>query len=668
MSILLLSMVLQQPPAQGAPSTTSAAPVAKILVTPSQPTVTVGDSVQLTGRAVDVNGTPVEARILYNQGGYSFEGKVDRSGWVKAGAPGTIVATVSAVQPGRPPMVQRVEVKVVAGAPVKVAVTPRIRTLIVGQTFPLSAHGVSKDGDLSLVPPSWKSGNPAIARVSSDGVVTAVGAGRTTLTATVSGVSTSVPVEVLSGGSARGTLTASASRVRQGDVVTLNFAVNAGAAKRTDVSPLYTMSGGNGQIDADGRFVAYSEGTYVVTAVAGPATASTTITVSERDVGQQFELVGKLVRSRFTTEEVWVHPNGKVAYLGSGSGGDVAYVIDISNPANPVVVDSLLSNTRRVNDLMTDAEGKILVHTREGASDRKNGIVIYTLEDPRHPKKVSEFTETVTAGVHSSFVYRDKKTGQLNVYITNDGTGAVHVINLDDPAKPKELAVWSTPRAEAGRSLHDIDVQDGLLYGSFWNDGLVILDVGNGIKGGTPSKPQFVSQYKYDLDKLYKRVELKGGPGFIRGTHTAWRHKNYVFIADEVFGAGFKQGAGGELEQAWGRLQVIDVADIENPKSVAWWEPDYGGVHNVWARGDTLYMGAYNAGFHAIDVSGELRGDLRAQNRSIATFHPSDPKASTPNATMTWGVVAKDDLIFVNDMYAGLFIGKIKPKPGRITP
>jgi hypothetical protein len=385
-------------------------------------------------------------------------------------------------------------------------------------------------------------------------------------------------------------------------------------------------------------------------------------------VGQQFELVGKLVRSRFSTEEVWVHPSGKVAYLGSGNGGDVAYVIDISNPADPKVVDSLVTNTRRVNDLMTDAEGKILVHTREGASDRKNGIVIYTLDDPLHPKKVSEYTETVTAGVHSSFVYRDKKSGQLNVFITNDGTGAVHVINLDDPSKPKELAVWATPRAEAGRSLHDIDVQDGLLYGSFWNDGLVILDVGNGIKGGTPSKPQFVSQYKYDLDKLYKRVELKGGPGYIRGTHTAWRHKDYVFIADEVFGAGFRQGNTGELEQAWGRLQVIDVSDIANPKSVAWWEPDYGGVHNVWARADTLYIGAYNAGFHAIDISGELRGDLRLQNRSIATFHPSDPKANVPNATMTWGVVVKNDLVFVNDMYAGLFIGKIKPKPGRITP
>ena len=429
------------------------------------------------------------------------------------------------------------------------------------------------------------------------------------------------------------------------------------------------MSGGNGQIDADGRFVAYTEGTYVVTAVAGPATASTPRLPSVNVTwGQEFELIGTAVRSRFTTEEVWIHPNGKVAYLGSGSGGDVAYVIDVSNPASPKVVDSLVTNTRRVNDLMTDTEGKILVHTREGASDRKNGIVVYTLADPLHPKKVSEFTETVTAGVHSSFVYRDPKSGQLNVFITNDGTGAVHVINLDDPAKPRELAVWKTPRSDAGRSLHDIDIQDGLLYGSWWNDGLVILDVGNGIKGGTPSNPQFVSQYKYDLDKLYKRVELKGGPGYIRGTHTAWRHKNYVFIGDEVFGAGFGGAAGAELTQAWGRMQVIDVSDIMNPKAVAWWEPDHGGVHNVWARGDTLYIGAYNAGFHALDVSGELRGDLKAQNRTIATFFPSSPNAKVPNATMTWGVVVKDDLIFINDMYAGLFIGKLKPKPGRITP
>jgi hypothetical protein len=40
----------------------------------------------------------------------------------------------------------------------------------------------------------------------------------------------------------------------------------------------------------------------------------------------------------------------------------------------------------------------------------------------------------------------------------------------------------------------------------------------------------------------------------------------------------------------------MDVSDIEQPASVAHYEPEHGGVHNVWVAGDTLYMGAYNAG------------------------------------------------------------------------
>ena len=103
-------------------------------------------------------------------------------------------------------------------------------------------------------------------------------------------------------------------------------------------------------------------------------------------------------RSQFSTEEVWLHPNGKIAYLGTGGGGDRMYAIDISDPANPVVTDSMMANTRRVNDIMTTPDGKFLVFTREGASDRKNGIVIASLDDPAHPKKIAEFTEGVTGG------------------------------------------------------------------------------------------------------------------------------------------------------------------------------------------------------------------------------------------------------------------------------
>jgi hypothetical protein len=231
------------------------------------------------------------------------------------------------------------------------------------------------------------------------------------------------------------------------------------------------------------------------------------------------------------------------------------------------------------------------------------------------------------------------------------------------------VAQWRTNRPDAGRTLHDIDIKDGLAYLSYWNDGLVILDVGNGVKGGSPSNPQLVTQYKYDLNALYRDVEASGGPGFIRGTHTAWRHNNYIFIADEVFPASGVKGAKDAASfRAYGRLQVLDVSDINNPRSVAWYEPEFGGVHNVWVAGDTLYMGAYNAGFRAFDISGELRGDLRAQGREMAHLNTADMEGNTKNSAMTWGVVVKDGLAYVNDDNNGLWIVRMEPPRKDLTP
>ena len=98
---------------------------------------------------------------------------------------------------------------------------------------------------------------------------------------------------------------------------------------------------------------------------------------------------------------------------------------------------------------------------------------------------------------------------------------------------------------------------------------------------------------------------------------------------------------------------MLDVSDIAHPKSVAWYEPEYGGVHNVWVAGDTLYMGAYNAGFRAFDISGELRGDLRAQGREIGHLNTADMDGHVKNSAMTWGVVVRDGLAYVNDNTTG---------------
>jgi len=663
----ILALVAAGVLAVAGPLASQQASVARLVVSPAHPEVVAGDSLRLTAQALDANGTPVpDATITFQKKGLQGA-SVEADGLFRAGARGTMQVVVSAIVPGSKPVIEEVTVRMLPGPATRIEIGAHPELLVPGQRFQLGAQVLTASGDLRDDAVAWTSSAPAVARVNRDGMLEARAAGKATVTATAGGVRASAPVTVRATGPAALTIEPAAPRVRQGDVVRFAaVARDAGGKTIPGLSPTWSLSPGQGEIDPDGAFVAYEPGTYTVTATLGNRSAVTAVTVGLREVRRPATIVGKAVRKAFPTSEVWVHPNGKVLYLGTHLGGDRFYTMDISDPANPVIVDSVQANTRLVNDIMTDKEGKVLVFTREGAADRKNGLVICTLDDPLHPKVVSEFTDGVTAGVHSAFVFTQPKYG-THVYLTNDGTGALHILDINDPAHPKEVARWKTARADPGRTLHDVDVQDGLLYASYWDDGLVILDIGNGIKGGSPSSPQLVSQFKYDLDKLYREVSETSGPGFIRGTHTAWRHGRYVFVADEVFGLDALVDEH-RPARAYGRLHVVDVSNIEHPREVAWYEPEYGGVHNVWVAGDTLYMGAYNAGFRAFDISGELRGDLRAQNREIAHVNPIDQDGFIPNAAMTWGVVVKNGLAYVNDFNNGLFVVRIEPRRGEGQP
>ena len=668
--LLLLAVQVRTTP----PDTTAtlpASPIARLDVAPANPAMIAQDTLRLSARAFDAAGAPVPGvRFRFVQSsGARFEGRVDTTGLVRSGSTGTIPVTVVALVPGTRPVTKVIEVRMLPGPAARITIEAAPPRLVRGQQVVLTGTAYSAAGDQRNDRLTWRSSAPNVARVGTDGRLVAVTPGRATITASAGQASATLPVTVLAASIASLDITPSSLSARTGDVVRFTATARDAAGKPIEgLTPTWTFSPGQGMIEQDGAFVGYEARPYAVMASIGNRVAQATVTLAHRDVRRPATVVGRLPRTRFRTEEVWIHPNGKVAYLGSGGGGDVMYTIDISNPASPVVTDSIVANTRRVNDVMTTPDGKYLVFTREGAADRKNGIVICSLEDPAHPKVISEFTEGVTAGVHSTFVYSQEKYG-THIYLTNDGTGALHVIDLSDPYKPREVAQWKTPRPDAGRSLHDIDLRDGLLYASYWNDGLVILDVGNGIKGGSPSNPQFVTQFKYDLNDLYHQVEATGGPGFIRGTHTAWRHGNYVFIADEVFPATDVKGArDAAAGRAYGRLQVVDVSNLEKPRVVAFYEPEYGGVHNVWVAGDTLYMGAYNAGFRTFDISGELRGDLRAQEREMVHVHTGDMEGFVKNSPDTWGVVVRDGLAFVNDNNNGLWIIRMEPRKPNVVP
>jgi len=665
LSALAMVAVLQQP------AQLPRSPVTRIEVQPATRTITAGDSVQLALRALDGGGNPVPGAVLSAKlRGGDGEGTVrPESFWLVASSVGKFPLELAATVPGTAPFIDSTSVQFnsVPGPAVRLELRPGTATIVAGQSLRVEAFSYSRANDRALDPVRWRSSNPAVATVDRDGVISGQRAGRAQLTAQAGSAEASLEVRVVANTIARLAITPARSTVRQGDVVAFGVDARDAAGKSiAGLTPTWSFSPGDGQLDADGRFVPYRPGVFTITATLGSRAASTTVTAQERDVRRSVTVVGRLPRTGFATSEVWIHPNGKVAYLGTHMGGDRVYSIDITNPGTPVVVDSIRANTRLVNDMQTTADGNYMVFTREGAADRKNGIVIADTKDPLHPKEVSQFVDGVAAGVHSVYIYENPKFGTY-VFLTNDGTGAIDIVNIDDPAHPVRAGEWRTDRPDAARYVHDLDIVDGLMYASYWNDGLVVLDIGNGKWGGRPDKPVLVSQFKYQLDSLYKEVEDVSGAGFTRGTHTAWRQRGgkYVFIADEVYLNNPIQGAkDASSSRMYGTLQVIDVSDIEHPRSVAWYTPENGGVHNVWQVADTLYLGAYDAGFHVFDIAGELKGDLRAQNREMASLNTADKGGIVSNAAFDWGVVVNplDGLAYVNDFNNGLWIIRVNPK------
>lgn len=646
---LLFALALQQP-------TQSPTPIARVEVTPPAAEIQVGQTLQLSARAVDADGQPVSAAKLAWFVS-SDNGEVDSTGLVTGGYAGPLRVTVMAFIPGQRGQTRgEAVIRVLPQPPVRIDIDPAPRRLVAGTRLALSATPFSAQGDRRSDPVTFASSNARVARVTPDGRLTAVAPGRATIMATAGLTTATLAIRVLPSAVARLTVEPAAATVRTGDVV--RFTATARAATRaalSDVAVAWSLAAGSGvaQLDPAGAFVAEQPGSYTVTAAVGTRRADAVVRVEPRRVTRGIEVRAHLP-VKFSAAEVWVHPGGQCAYLSTIA--DRVYAIDITDAGHPRIVDSMMADARIVNDVMTTEDGKYGVFSREGASSRRNGIVVFDASDACHPKPIAEYTETVTGGVHSSYVY------QGHAYITDDATGSMRVIDVRDPYHPKEVARWQTTQTEAGRYLHDVMVADGLAYLAYWNDGLVILDVGNGMKGGSPESPQPVSQLKYDLNATYARVEQLWGAGFVRGTHTAWRQGRYVFVGDEVYAARPYKGLSDGNNLTFGRLHVVDVSDIGHPREVAWYEPTDGGVHNVWVVGDTLYLGNYQGGARVLDVSGELKGDLLRQGREMSWILTADSTGTRPHTPFAWGVVVRDGNIFVPDINSGLWILRLEPK------
>ena len=635
-----------------------ASKVASVEVTPAQATSPVGGKLEFKAVAKDASGQPLPDAVKLWFAAPFDAASADKNGEVAFVEPGEI--TIGAVIGKK---IGYAHVSVAKPHIANITVSPVAAPLAVGSSHRLVATPRNPSGDprtdLAL---TWSSEKPAVATVDTAGVVHALKPGKTLIRASGDGVTGETTVTVVKNSISGLAVSPETSSAKTGDVVHFSAKDKKGAPIPVEIA--WSVRENGAQIWPDGAFVADLPGTYTIQAAAGDRLASGSLVVLPRDIARELDVVGHVMPrdEQFAEEWIWDH----YAYLSSIS--DKLYIFDISDPAHPQAADPFKVDARLINDVSVTPDGKIGVITREGASSRKNGIVFLDTSDPMHPKTISEYTSTVTGGVHSAYV------NSHYVYLTDDATGSMRVIDFANVKNPKEVARWqveSSGQAQmkvavpteagggftlAGRYLHDLQVVDGLAYLAYWRDGVIILDVGNGIKSGSPEHPQLVSSYRFNYDELY-------GSGWLAGSHAVFRYKNYLFVGDEVFPESFSLSSR-ERIPVRGIAHILDVSDIHNPREVATYSVPEAGSHNMWVVDDVMYIGYYNGGGRVVDVSGELRGELYNQGREVAHFWSGDAGAFRPNLPFAWGAFPYRRLVYINDVHGGLWItrlGKHKP-------
>jgi hypothetical protein len=627
--------------------------VDRIEVTPAQSSIAVGGKLQFKAVGKDAAGQPLPEPVKHWFVAPFDAAVADEKGEVSFVEPGEIVVGASI---GKKVGYAHVTVAKPHITAITVAAPPS--SLAVGSSYQLTATPRNASGDprtdISL---TWSSQDTAIASVDSGGMVRTLKPGKALIRSSGDGVTGETTVTVVKNTVAGLILSPNFSSARTGDVIHFSAKDKKGAAISVEIS--WSVQQNGAQIWPDGAFVANLPGTYTILASVGDRVASASIVITPRDVLRDLDVVGHVMPKdeQFAEEWIWDH----YAYLSAIS--DKLYVFDIADPAHPQSADPLKVDARLINDVSVTADGKIGVITREGASNRKNGIVFLDTTDPLYPKVISEYTATVTGGVHSAYI------NSHYVYLTDDATGSMRVIDFADVKNPREVARWQVensgqsqmkvaiPTEEgggytmAGRYLHDLQVIDGLAYLAYWRDGIVILDVGNGIKGGSPEHPQLVSSYRFNYDELY-------GSGWVAGAHAVYRYKNYLFVGDEVFPGSFDLASRNRIPVR-GIAHILDLSDIQNPRQAATYSVPEAGSHNIWVVDDVMYIGYYNGGARVVDVSGELRGELYTQGREIARFWSGDQQGFRPNLPFAWGVFPYKNLIYINDVHGGLWITKL---------
>jgi len=177
---------IEQPPAPIA--------VAAVAIAPANPSVTAGQTLQLTGQAQDGQGKPLADRRVSWSSSDEDIARVASDGTVTGVAKGSATITATAEGKSSSTRVTVIEATVPVAA---VTLVPAARTLKVGETTTWSASARDARGkELADRTVSWSSTAPQVAGVNGNGLITALAPGTAEIRVTAEGKTASAPISI----------------------------------------------------------------------------------------------------------------------------------------------------------------------------------------------------------------------------------------------------------------------------------------------------------------------------------------------------------------------------------------------------------------------------------------------------------------------------------------
>ncbi len=319
-----------------------------------------------------------------------------------------------------------------------------------------------------------------------------------------------------------------------------------------------------------------------------------------------------------STEYADVWTEGDLAVIGRFQSDGTVDILDISNPANPILLSTWTAPaaSSRFQDV------KIVDGIGYFASEGGGGTTIVDLSDPTNPVLLNQILpgDGGFNAVHNIFI----ADGYL--YQADSRARDVRVFDVSDPANPFHVRnILSTD----SRFVHDITVVNGRLYTSGF---------GNGATGGTTDI--------FDVSDI-------GNPNWSEATrllgtvHTGVNnHSNWVSDDGNLLAAA-REINGGDVE-------LWDISDPAHPQHLSTISGASLGLatvspHNPVIRDNYLYISWYQNGLVVMDISDPTQPQL------VGHYDTFDGGHSGFDGN--WGVyLTGRDQIVASDMVTGLYV------------